>query len=111
MRGRRGRVINIVTCYQVSQDSGSSICDSTAFIQQETILRKAKITESPWEHCINELIQFITKAILAGEEVILSIDANKPMHGPRNDVQKLLSPTGMVDAIAQFHGDETQRRI
>ena len=106
MRGRRGRVVKIVTCYWVSQDSGASIGESTSFIQQETILRKAKITESPREHCINELIKFITKATLAGEEVILSMDGNEPMHGPRNGIQKLLSATGMVDAIAHFHGDE-----
>ena len=105
MRGRRGRVVNIITCYRVSQDSGASIGESTDFIQQETILRKSKITDSPREHCINELIQFITKATLAGEEVILSMDANEPMHGPRNGVHKLLSATGMVDTIAQFHGD------
>ena len=102
-------MVNIVTCYRVSQDSGASIGESTAFIQQETILRKAKITESPLEHCIKELIRFITKATLAGEEVILSMDANEPMHGPRNSVQKLLSATGMVDAIAKFHGDEAPK--
>ena len=106
MRGRRGRVVNIVTCYRVSQDSGASIGESTAFIQQETILRKAKITDSPREHCINKLIKFITKVTLAGEKVILSMDGNEPMHGPRNGIQKLLSAKGMVDAIAQFHGDD-----
>ena len=111
MRGRRGRVVNIVTCCRVSQDSGASIVEGTYFIQQETILRKAKITESPREHCINELIKFITKATLAREEVILSMDANEPMHGPRNGIQKLLSATVMVDAIAQFHGDEIPKNV
>jgi hypothetical protein len=28
------------------------------------------------------------------------------MHGPYNGIQKLLSATGMVDEIAQFHGDK-----
>ena len=37
------------------------------------------------------------------------MDANESMHGPRNGVQKLLSNTGMVDAIAQFHGDEAPK--
>ena len=106
MRGRRGRTVNIITCYWVSQDSGASIRERTAFIQQETILRQAKVNESPREHCINELFRFITKATLAGEEVILSMYANEPMYGPRNGVQKLLSTTGMVAAITQFHGDE-----
>jgi hypothetical protein len=69
MRGRRGRVVNIITCYRVSQDSGASIGKSMAFIQQETILRKVKVTESPWEHCIRDLIRFITKTTLAGEEL------------------------------------------
>ena len=102
-------MVNIITRYRDSQDSGASIGESTTFIQQETILRRANVTESPREHCINELIQFITKATLAGEESILSMDANKPMHGPRNGVQKLLSDTCMVNAIDQFHGNEAPK--
>jgi hypothetical protein len=106
MRGRRSRVVNIITGDWVSQDSRASIGESTAFIQQETILWREKITASPREHCISEIIRVITKATLAGEEVVLCMDANEPMHSPHNGVQKLLSATGMVDAIAQFHGDD-----
>ena len=39
----------------------------------------------------------------------MCMDANEPMHGPHNGVQKLLSTTGMVDAISHFHGDDAPK--
>ena len=60
------------------------------------------IYESPTQ----ELINFISKATLAGEEVILCMDANEPMYGPHNGIQKIISVTGMVDNIAHFHGND-----
>ena len=102
-------MVTIITCYWVSQDSGANIGESTAFIQQETILWKAKITESQREHIVNEIIQFISKATLAREEMILCMNENEPIHGPRNGVQKLLPPTWIVDVIAHFHGDDAPK--
>ena len=109
MRGRRGRTVKVITCYRVSQDYGASFGESTAFIQQETILWQARINGSTLEHCISELISFITKATMAGEEVVLCMDVYAPMHGPRKGIQKLLSATGMVDAISQVHSDDAPK--
>ena len=38
LRGRRGRRITIVACYRVVQGNGAGLGDSTAFVQQETVL-------------------------------------------------------------------------
>ena len=107
MRGRRGRRIIIITCYRVSQVSSVGLEDTnTAFIQQQTVLRKSGLkSPCPRKECMTELTTFITAAEANGDEVILSIDANEAMDSHRSAIPEFLSHTTLVDTIAHAHGD------
>ena len=107
MRGRRGRRIVIITCYRVSQVSSIGLEDTnTAFIQQQTILRKSGLkSPCPRKECLAELATFITAAEANGDKVILSIDANEAMDLHSSALPEFLSQTTLVDTIEHAHGD------
>ena len=107
MRGRRGRRIVIITCYRVSQVSSVGLEDTnTAFIQQQTILRKSGLqSPCPRKECLAELATFIMMAEAKGHEVILSIDANEAVDSYRSALPEFLSQTTLVDTISHAHGE------
>ena len=107
MRGRRGRQIVIITCYRVSQFLSVGLEETnTAFIQKQTVLRKSGLKNPcPRKEYLTELVAFITAAEAKGDEVILSIDANKATDSHRSALPEFLSHTNLVDTIASAHGE------
>ena len=107
MLGRQGRRIIIITCYRVSQVSSVGLEDTnTAFIQQQTILRKSGLqSPCPRKECLAELANFIIMVEAKGHEVILSIDANEAVYSYRSALPEFLSQTTLVDTISHMHGD------
>ena len=107
MRGRRGRHIVIITCYRVLQVSSVELEDTnTAFIQQQTILRKSGLkSPCPRKECLSELETFIAAAEAKDDEVLLSIDANKAMASHHSALPEFLSQTTLFDTIEHAHGD------
>ena len=105
MRGKCVTVITIITCYRVSQEYGNHIGESTVYMKQETLLRRAgHQTPRPREHCIEALATFANSSQLSGEEVILSIDANDDYSRPTNGLSRLMAQTGLIDVISTRHG-------
>ena len=101
MCGKRATVITIITCYRVSQESGNNIGENTAYMQQETLLRRAgHQAPRPRDHCIDALVTFVNASQLSGEEVILSIDANDDYSRSTNALSRLMAQTGLIDVIS-----------
>ena len=79
---------------------------NTAFIQQQTVLRKSGLkSPCPRKECLSEIATFIVAAEAKGDEVILSIDTNKALDSHRSALPKFLSHTTLVDTIEHAHGD------
>ena len=53
---------------------------------------------------INDLAEFIIILLNKKHEIIVGIDANEANHQPKNDVDKLIQLTKLIDVISQQHG-------
>ena len=77
LRGRRGRFVTIITCYRVLQVSSIGLGAATAYVQQETILWAAGVKiPKPKNYSMKAIPSFITKCMVEGDEIVLSLNAN-----------------------------------
>ena len=103
LRGRKGRKITFITCYRVPQSSGAGLGDTTAFIQQQTLLRLRGVAADPREHALIALTSLVMERCQGGEEIVLMMDANERLLSEKGRLHKFMTETGLVDAIGYRH--------
>ena len=82
--------------------------DTTAYVQQQTLLRLQGQPADPREHALLALTLLIAERRHGGEEVVLMMDANERLLPEKGRMHKFLTETGLVDAIGYKHSSPTR---
>jgi exonuclease III len=98
--------LTIITAYAVSQESGNTLGNKTAYQQQWLMLRQQQETNpNPKQKFYADLTQTIQALERANHDVIVMMDANSPI--TRNThMTKLLEKTTLVDIHSNKHGSD-----
>jgi hypothetical protein len=106
--GHSGKIINIVTAYQVCKRTTNAVTPDegmTAYVQQERMLREAGNTNiNPRKHFCKDLIVFLKQLRANGESILLCGDFNDILDMKSPLIQLCTDPAlQMVDILSTMH--------
>lgn len=104
MQGKGGKAITFICAYQVVNDKGSIHRPRTAYKQQWMMLRNSTNPDpDPRKAFVRDLMSTIKKERDRGNEVILMLDANDYLTGPKSPLGQALREASLVDVYQHVH--------
>ena len=105
-----GKNITVVSCYQVCEksDSDPTKGETTAYKQQQKMLRYANKSEDPRYHFKQDLKLFVTKLQEDNHYIILMGDFNDHMHKNQESFSACIKELKLADPMTQLHNLEEE---
>ena len=105
LKGRNRTCLTIITAYRCCDGvTIKNVGTTSAFFQQEAILKERGISKSPQEMFIVDLIKVIQGYTEKGHEVLLNVDANETWDHRGSRIYDLAMQTGLYDIARERHG-------
>jgi hypothetical protein len=101
--GKHGRIIVVVSVYQVFNQQASTVGDRTAFAQQLSLLRQNGKDCSPQKSFLDDLDKQLEEWTEKGYKILLSADINKELGSDVNGFARLSASWKLVEIIQHFH--------
>jgi hypothetical protein len=106
--GKHGRIIVVVSIYQVCNQQASTVGDRTAFAQQLSLLRRNGKDCSPRKLFLDDLDKQLEEWTEKGYEILLSGGINEELGSDINGFACLSARWNLVEIIQHFHGVEDE---
>ena len=104
LQGRSNTFLTIITAYRCCEGQNhNNVGSYSAFMQQETLLRRRGINKTPQESFIVDLIKFIESLTAKGHEILLNVDANETWDCRGSRIKELALRTGLIDIANTRH--------
>ena len=104
LNGRNNSFLTIIIGYRVCQGQHrNSVGMNTAFMQQDTLLKKKGNKRTPQEMFIVDMTSFIEGLIAKGHEIIVALDANECWDSPHSRIQEMILKLGLFDIAKERH--------
>ena len=106
----QGKSITVISCYQVCEktDTDPSKGDTTAYKQQQKMLRYENKIEDPRKHFKADLKTFVNALQQDDHYIILMGDFNDHMHKNQESFSAYIKDLKLVDPMTQFHNLEEE---
>ena len=105
LRGRNSTYLTIITGYRVCEGQKSKhVGMSTAYMQQEILLRKKGFRKTPQEMFLIDMEKFIEDKIKEGHEIIMNLDANEEWESKNLGFSEMSIRLGLFDLAKERHG-------
>lgn len=101
---KHGRILSIVTCYQVCHQRISCAGPKTAYAQQWSLLRETHRTPNPRAQFIKDLDDLLSSFVTQNRLFILAGDFNDTLQNDSSSLSSLVTKYNLFDCVRHCHG-------